>query len=55
MRAAYVKARYSRHYQIAEEELDWVASRVELLRALVQEICEARLSERRGKLGPGPA
>ncbi len=55
LRAAYVKARYSRHYQIAEEELDWVASRVELLRALVQEICEARLSELRGKLGPGPA
>ena len=55
LRAAYVKARYSRHYQITEEELNWVASRIEMLRALVQEICEARLSELRGKLGPGSA
>ncbi len=55
LRAAYVKARYSRHYQITAEELEWVAGRVEILRALVQDICEARLSELRGRLGPGSA
>ena len=55
LRAAYVKARYSRHYQITAEELDWIAGRVEILRALVQDICEARLSELRGKLDPGSA
>ena len=53
LRAAYVKARYSRHYQIRAEELDWIAGRVEILRALVQDICEARLLELRGNLGPG--
>ena len=55
LRAAYVKARYSRHYQITIEELEWIAGRVEILRALVQDICEARLSELRSKLPPGPA
>ena len=55
LRGAYVKARYSRHYQITAEELDWIGGRVEILRALVQDICEARLSELRGKLGPGLA
>ncbi len=55
LRAAYVKARYSRHYQITAEELNWVAGRVEVLRDLVQDICEARLAELRGRVGPGPA
>lgn len=47
LRAAYVKARYSRHYRITEEELAWLAERVELLRTIVREACEARLAELR--------
>ncbi len=47
LRAAYVKARYSRHYQITREELDWISGRVKALRDLVQEICEGRLAELR--------
>ena len=45
LRDAYVKARYSRHYRISDEQLAWLASRVELLRAIVRELCEARIAE----------
>lgn len=45
LRAAYVKARYSPHYRVGSEELDWLASRVALLHQIVREACEARLSE----------
>lgn len=47
LRAAYVKARYSRHYRITEEELAWLTERIELLRSIVREACEARLAELR--------
>ncbi len=33
LKRAYVEARYSKHYKITEEELDWLAERVELLLA----------------------
>ena len=49
LRAAYVKARYSRHYKVTAEELDWIGGRVEILRALVQDICEARIAELRNQ------
>ena len=45
LRDAYVKARYSRHYRISDEQLGWLSSRVELLQKLVRELCEARLAE----------
>jgi predicted nucleotidyltransferase/HEPN domain-containing protein len=45
LRDAYVKARYSRHYRITDEQLAWLSSRVELLQSLVRELCEARLAE----------
>lgn len=44
LRAAYVKARYSRHYRITAEELDWLGSRVELLRDLVRALSEERIA-----------
>ncbi|WP_454758526.1 HEPN domain-containing protein [Caulobacter segnis] len=47
LRAAYVKARYSPHYKITTEELTWIQERVELLQALVKELCEARLQQLR--------
>jgi len=45
LRAAYVKARYSRQYRITAEELDWIGSRVEVLRGLIEELCLKRLGE----------
>ncbi|MFC7380100.1 HEPN domain-containing protein [Brevundimonas sp. GCM10030266] len=45
LRAAYVKARYSRHYRITDEELAWLTGRIELLRQVVTEASEARIAE----------
>jgi len=45
LRDAYVKARYSRHYRISDDELAWLGARVEVLRQLVRELCEARIAE----------
>lgn len=47
LRAAYVKARYSRHYKITEEELAYLTERIALLRDIVREACEKRLLELR--------
>lgn len=44
LRAAYVKARYSRHYRITEEELEWLGSRVALLQELVRTLSEERIA-----------
>lgn len=44
LREAYVKARYSRHYRITAEQLDWLSSRVDALRELVSELCEERIA-----------
>jgi predicted nucleotidyltransferase/HEPN domain-containing protein len=44
LREAYVKARYSREYRITDEQLAWLFERVELLRAIVREVCEARIA-----------
>jgi predicted nucleotidyltransferase/HEPN domain-containing protein len=45
LREAYVKARYSREYRISREELEWLASRIELLQELVREACLERIQE----------
>lgn len=47
LREAYVKARYSEHYKISREELDWLTERVEILRGLTATVCETRLAELR--------
>lgn len=44
LRKAYVEARYSRHYRITNDQLGWLAARVELLRSIVREVFEARIS-----------
>jgi uncharacterized protein len=44
LKEAYVKARYSKHYRISEEELAWLGERVELLGQTVQVICEERIA-----------
>lgn len=43
LREAYIKARYSREYRITKEQLEWLGSRVELLKMLVERSCRARL------------
>ncbi|WNO53640.1 HEPN domain-containing protein [Stakelama saccharophila] len=45
LKEAYVKARYSKHYRISEEELAWLGSRVEALGQVVETICRERIAE----------
>ncbi|APG87326.1 nucleotidyltransferase (plasmid) [Sinorhizobium americanum CCGM7] len=42
---AYVKARYSKHFEITEEALGWLLERTESLHRLVEGICAERLAE----------
>ncbi len=51
LKEAYVKARYSKHYKITEEELYWLGERAELLAALVKQACEKRLKKLKAKAG----
>jgi predicted nucleotidyltransferase len=44
LRAAYVKSRYSDHYNITDRELDWLSGCVDDLLELTREICEDRLA-----------
>jgi len=44
LKEAYVKARYSKHYRISEEELAWLSERVEALGQAVQVVCEERIA-----------
>jgi len=39
LKEAYVKARYSKHYQISQEELTWLGQQIEELGRVVQDIC----------------
>jgi len=45
LKEAYVKARYSKHYRISEEELAWLGERVEELGRVVHEICSERIAQ----------
>jgi uncharacterized protein len=44
LKAAYVKARYSRHYRISEDEFAWLGERVEELGQVVQAVCSDRIA-----------
>lgn len=44
LKDAYVKARYSRHYRITAEELDWLSARVEELGQAVHAVCSDRIA-----------
>jgi uncharacterized protein len=44
LKEAYVKARYSKHYRISNEELAWLGERVEILGRAVQVICEEHIA-----------
>ena len=43
LKDAYVKARYSKHYRISEEELTWLGERVEELGRIVLAVCSERI------------
>jgi uncharacterized protein len=43
LRKAYVDARYSEHYDITEEELMWLAERVQYLQQLTETLCQEKI------------
>ena len=45
LKDAYVKARYSKHYRITEEELAWLGTQVEELGRVVQDVCMERIAQ----------
>ena len=45
LKEAYVKARYSKHYRITEEELTWLGGCVEELGRAVHAVCSERIAE----------
>jgi uncharacterized protein len=45
LKEAYVKARYSKHYRISNEELEWLGNCVEELGGVVRSICSERIAE----------
>lgn len=44
LKEAYVKARYSKHFQIGADELTWLGERVEGLARIVKTICDERIA-----------
>lgn len=51
LRAAYVKARYSRHYRITDEELTYLTQRIDLLREVVRTASERRIAQLKAVAG----
>jgi predicted nucleotidyltransferase/HEPN domain-containing protein len=49
LKAAYVKARYSKHYRISEDELTWLGERVEELGQVVHLVCSERIAMLEGQ------
>jgi len=45
LKDAYVKARYSKHYRITEEELAWLGERVAVLAGIVETVCRERIAQ----------
>lgn len=43
LKEAYVKARYSKHYRITKDELEWLGAQVEELGRTVQTVCSERI------------
>lgn len=49
LREAYIKARYSRDYEISTDELSWLCGRVTVLQGLVRETSLARIAALEGR------
>ena len=45
LKEAYIKARYSKHYRISDEELAWLGARVGILAGIVDSICTERIAQ----------
>ncbi len=45
LKRAYVEARYSEHFEITEEELDWLAEEVEKLKQLTEACCKEKIAK----------
>ncbi|HCJ20406.1 MAG TPA: nucleotidyltransferase [Erythrobacter sp.] len=45
LKDAYVKARYSKHYRVTKEELEWLGTQVEELGRVVHEVCSERIEK----------
>src|SRR3546814_2224880 len=45
LKEAYIKARYSKHYAITADELEWLGARVQHLADIVEIICRDRIAE----------
>lgn len=45
LKEAYVKARYSKHYRISDQELAWLGERIEQLGCAVHAVCSERIAE----------
>ncbi|WP_404337796.1 HEPN domain-containing protein [Sphingomonas sp. MMS12-HWE2-04] len=50
LKDAYVKARYSKHYRISKDELEWLGECVERLGQIVQTVCSERIAELSAKV-----
>lgn len=48
---AYVKARYSKHFEVSKEALQWVSARTGELHVLVKTVCEEHLARLRNDAG----
>ncbi|MDP3747191.1 MAG: HEPN domain-containing protein [Phenylobacterium sp.] len=51
LRRAYVDARYSPHFKITDDELEWLGARIVRLQQIVQLVCEERLTALGGDAG----
>lgn len=51
LKEAYVKARYSKHYRISDEELGWLDERVEELGRVIHEVCLERIDDLKTETG----
>ena len=45
LKDAYVKARYSKHYRVTKEELEWLGAQVEELGRVVHIVCSERIEK----------
>ena len=43
LQAAYIEARYNKHYKISKEQLEYLVERIERLRDLVKKVCEEKI------------
>ncbi|MCF6323981.1 MAG: HEPN domain-containing protein [Gammaproteobacteria bacterium] len=44
LKQAYVDARYSEHYKISQDELEWLADRVKHLQQLIEMLCQEKIA-----------